>query len=211
MNKRRAWVHEDHSRIGGLKPTEDFPFPTVQYSWSISLKRDNSTMINKIFISQSGEKSRKYAEAIKLWFEEIFDKGVTVFVSSQIRSGSNWPARLKSELKEVSMSFICLTEQSIKSDWVMFEAGALSMSYGNEFVCPLLIDIALDQVPGPLKNLQCVRLHDKNSFYQFLNDVNELLDTSVKKSTEDLNKLFEKNWFFAGSCGVKQSKLTLVA
>ncbi len=153
-------------------------------------------MENKIFISQSGEKARKYAEVLKRWFEDVFDSQVSVFVSStNIRAGSNWLANLKKELKDTSIGFICLTKHSLKSEWVMFEAGALSINRGDEVVCPLLIDIAHEQVPDPLNKFQCTRLHDPASFYKFLRDINAVLDTSARKSEKDLKTLFENHWW----------------
>lgn len=79
-----------------------------------------------LFISWSGGKSHRLAAAMKEWLESHFPDEITAFVSSEIEKGRQWFPAVESQLRKADAGLVCLTPESLKSDWVAFEAGALA-------------------------------------------------------------------------------------
>lgn len=81
----------------------------------------------RVFISWSGGRSHRLARVMKEWLEECFSgQGISAFVSSEIPKGSLWFSAVNVELQQADAGLVCLTAQSLHSEWVLFEAGALS-------------------------------------------------------------------------------------
>jgi len=83
---------------------------------------------NKIFITWSGTNSKKIAKELKYVFENhIFNgTGLNCFVSDvDIASGTDWFAKIKSELLSCKLCIICVTKENLKAPWIYFEAGAM--------------------------------------------------------------------------------------
>src|SRR5579859_5009320 len=95
----------------------------------------------KIFISWSGESSRKIAIALKEWLPDVFVLLDTATWMSEhdIDAGARWAHRLSQVLEEAKFGIICLTRENQKSPWVLFEAGALAKSVQESRVIPYLI------------------------------------------------------------------------
>jgi TIR domain len=81
----------------------------------------------RLFISWSGGRSHHLAVVLKEWLETHFSQyGISVFVSSEIKKGSLWLPAVNAELQRADAGLVCLTAKSLDSEWVLFEAGALS-------------------------------------------------------------------------------------
>jgi hypothetical protein len=78
----------------------------------------------RLFISWSGGRSHRLATVLKEWLEAHFaDQGISVFVSSEIKKGSLWLPTVTDELQQADAGLVCLTAQSLHSQWLLFEAG----------------------------------------------------------------------------------------
>lgn len=109
----------------------------------------------KVFISWSGDLSRAVAELLHDWLPSVIQT-IDPFVSTEsIEKGSRWAAQLAVNLKASAFGIICLTQDNLQSPWMTFEAGALSEGLSADRVCPLLVDVAADDVQGPLAGFQC--------------------------------------------------------
>jgi hypothetical protein len=103
-----------------------------------------------VFISWSGDLSKKVATAVKIWVENTL-QNVSAFMSHEdIDKGSFWFNSVSDILKETSIGILCLTSENKKSPWILFEAGALSKGLSKSRVCPLLIDLQHSDVGQPL-------------------------------------------------------------
>src|SRR5450631_3221002 len=60
-------------------------------------------------------------------------------------------------LQSAKAGIICLTPSNLRSEWILFEAGALSKTIQNTFVCPLLIGLEPAEIKGPLAQFQTTR------------------------------------------------------
>ena len=78
--------------------------------------------------------------------------------SADIDKGARWSTDVAGRLQSAKAGIICITPSNLHSDWVLFEAGALSKTLENTFVCPLLVGIEPTEVKGPLAQFQATRV-----------------------------------------------------
>jgi hypothetical protein len=143
----------------------------------------------KVFISWSGRTSQLVAEAMRSWLPLILHS-VKPFVSTEdIGKGQNWNARLTRELSDTSFGLVIVTRANAHSEWLHFEAGALSNSLPEASVCPVLVDLVQADVPGPLSQFQCTTL-DHNDLRKLIRSINQGRG-SDGLPTSTLDKTFE--------------------
>jgi hypothetical protein len=111
----------------------------------------------EVFISWSGERSKCVAEALRNWIPKIINAVLPWLSSADIDKGARWSADVASKLESSKVGIICLTPSNVHSDWILFEAGALSKILKNTFVCPLLIGMEPSDIKGPLAQFQATR------------------------------------------------------
>ena len=110
----------------------------------------------KVFISWSGDASRPLAEALGDWLPRVLQYVQPFVSSSDTEKGVRWATVVSKELAETQIGIICLTPDNLKSEWILFEAGALSKEVERGKVCPLLFfGIEASDVTGPLALFQC--------------------------------------------------------
>ena len=109
----------------------------------------------KVFISWSGEKSKKVAQIFRDWLPTVI-QAIEPFVSSEdIEKGSRWNTDIAQELKESSFGLICVTKENLSAPWLNFEAGALSKTIDNTYVAPILLDLKPSDLKGsPISQFQ---------------------------------------------------------
>lgn len=90
------------------------------------------------------------------------------------------------------MGILCVTRDNLHSDWILFEAGALSKSLQKSHVCPILFGIKNTDLAGPLKQFQTTEF-EKADFHKLLNVINgQMGDNKLPSKTLDL--VFDKWW-----------------
>jgi hypothetical protein len=111
-----------------------------------------------LFISWSGGRSHRLAATMKAWLESQFPDEITAFVSSDIEKGRQWFPAVESQLRNADAGLVCLTPESLESDWVAFEAGALAtavaLKKGEARIFTYLLDLSPASLPGPLTAYQ---------------------------------------------------------
>ena len=110
----------------------------------------------------SGERSHRLATVLMKWLKAHFeDQGITVFLSSDIKKGSLWFPTVRKELRRADAGLICLTPQSLNSEWLLFEAGELSTAVarkrGEARIFTYLLGVKPTDLPGPLSVYQSTR------------------------------------------------------
>ncbi len=108
----------------------------------------------KVFISWSGEKSRLVAIGLKAFLQDVNQRIIAWFSDTDIKAGDRWGNELASRLESSNYGIICVTQESLQSPWVLFEAGALGKVVTGSKVCPYLIDLTRKQLTGPLSQFQ---------------------------------------------------------
>ena len=126
----------------------------------------------EVFISWSGDRSGKVAEALRDWLPSVI-QSVTPFTSaSDIDKGSRWPNDLAIHLEEAQFGLICLTQENLVAPWLLFEAGALSKSIENSHAVPYLFGVSQAQLQGPLAQFQAASA-DKDSTLDVIRSINQ--------------------------------------
>jgi hypothetical protein len=80
----------------------------------------------KVFISWSGDTSKLLAAEIRDWLPNMLSYVKPFFSPEDIQKGANWAQEISAELKQTGFCVIALTRESLNSNWIMFEAGAIS-------------------------------------------------------------------------------------
>jgi len=145
----------------------------------------------KVFISWSGEPSKKIAEEIKKWIKYVI-QSVEPFVSSEdIEKGSRWSGDIAKQLENTNFGLLCVTKDNYKAPWLLFEAGALSKAMDESFVVPLLFGLEPSDLSGsPLLQFQTVHFAKKEDFKKLIQTINNKID----KPIDNLDEIFEK-WY----------------
>lgn len=148
----------------------------------------------KVFISWSGEFSKKLASEIKNWIEQCI-QSVEAFVSSEdIEKGDTWSTRLTNELSDTNYGIVCLTSENVSAPWIHFEAGALSKMVDSR-VSAIATDIQVGDIKGPLSRFQNTKLEEQDML-QLLQSINSAIEKNGEKSltTEKLEASFKAFW-----------------
>lgn len=146
----------------------------------------------KVFISWSGAHSKKLGEAIRDWLPGVLQAVTPYFTPSDIEKGSRWSTDISKELSESQIGILCITQDNIHNDWILFEAGALSKSLEKTHVCPILFGITNTDLTGPLKQFQTTEF-DKSDIQKLLGVINKRLEDR-KLPQKTLDTVFEKWW-----------------
>lgn len=145
-----------------------------------------------VFISWSGERSRAAAEALRGWLPKIINALKPWLSSEDIDKGARWGTDVASRLEAAKASIICLTHSNLHSDWILFEAGALSKTLQNTFVCPFLIDLEPSDVKPPLSQFQATKAQ-KQDVLKLLKTLNSALAADALLESH-IDEAFEVWW-----------------
>ncbi len=112
----------------------------------------------KVFISWSGKRSKALAVALKEWLPLILQYVKPWVSDKDISAGERWAQAIAGELESSNFGILCITPENIRSEWILFEAGALSKSMMDAKVIPLLFDLELSDLTGPLSQFQALKV-----------------------------------------------------
>ncbi|EMB0011973.1 TIR domain-containing protein [Pseudomonas aeruginosa] len=146
----------------------------------------------KVFISWSGPLSKKLAEAIRDWLPGVIQMVNPYFTPSDIEKGGRWSTDIAKELSSSEVGVLCITRDNIHSDWILFEAGALSKSLEKSHVCPILFGINNADLAGPLKQFQTTEFN-RSDFFKLITVINGRLGEG-KLPPKTLETVFDKWW-----------------
>jgi molybdopterin converting factor small subunit len=145
----------------------------------------------KIFLSWSGESSRRVARALHEWLPFVLRYAEPWFSDVDIAAGARWSTELATQLEGTRFGVICLTQENLSAPWILFEAGALSKAVLRSSVFPYLLDVHSSELSGPLAQFQSKRA-EKTATFELVSSINKHADTP--ESTERLREFFEVFW-----------------
>jgi hypothetical protein len=149
-------------------------------------------MASKVFISWSGDLSKKLAEEVRLWLPGVLQFVKPYFTPNDIEKGTRWSAEIANELVTSNAGIICLTKDNINKPWILFEAGALSRNFDKANVCTILFNLDNADLTGPLTCFQATKF-DKPDFKKLLITINNT-STEFKLESGVLNDVFDMWW-----------------
>jgi hypothetical protein len=144
-----------------------------------------------IFISWSGPRSHAVALALHRWLPKIVN-AFKPWLSSEIEKGTRWRTDIAGRLQDARAGIICLTPSNLHSDWILFEAGALSKQIENTYVCTLLVELEPTDVKDPLAQFQATKL-TKKEIFELLRTLNNSLG-ELQLSDSHIQEAFDVWW-----------------
>lgn len=148
---------------------------------------------NNVFISWSGERSKRVAEALREWLPNVLQAAKPWLSRSDIEKGARSLDEIGRALEAMKVGIICLTPENLTAEWILFEAGALSKTQDAKTrVCTyLLFGLQHENVRPPLGMFHGTTA-DKEDTRKLVHTINKHLDVNV--TDERLDKTFEKWW-----------------
>jgi hypothetical protein len=146
----------------------------------------------RVFISWSGDLSNKLADAFNKWLPNAFQAVQTYFTPDDIAKGARWGNEIAKELESTDVGVLFITRDNIGSQWMLYEAGALSKHLDNSRVCPVIFGIKHSDLPGPLRQYQATEFRQAD-FRKLLKTVSNAAGES-KLPDSVLERVFEKWW-----------------
>lgn len=88
-----------------------------------------------------------------------------------VQAGERWANSVATELQNCNVGIVCVTSENLTSEWLHFEAGALSKSINDGAVITALLDLDIKDVAGPLTQFQMKKL-DKGGVLDIARAIN---------------------------------------
>ena len=146
----------------------------------------------KVFVSWSGHLSQKIGETIKDWLPAVLQTVKPYFTPSDIEKGSRWSADISKELEQSKIGIFIFTKENLESQWMIFEAGAISKTIDSSKVCPILFGLDNSDFKGPLTQFQTSQFN-KTDFKKLIRTINNNL-SDAKLEDKVLDDVFEMWW-----------------
>lgn len=144
-----------------------------------------------VFVSWSGEQSKAIADALTTWLSSFFP-GLDVWMSEKdIQAGERWEISLAKQLEGASFGILCLTPDNIRSEWLIFEAGAMSKALNDSLVVPFRFALKATDVGPPLSQFQGVDA-DQEGTFRLVKSIHRAVSSPIKD--QDLPYVFNKWW-----------------
>jgi hypothetical protein len=112
--------------------------------------------------------------------------------AEDISAGMRWSPAIADELAIAHFGIICVTHENVDAPWLQFEAGALSKTLTNAYVCPYVFGLTPAEIKGPLAQFQGVRA-DREGTQHLLRALNTAADKE-QLSASQLDQTFRVWW-----------------
>jgi hypothetical protein len=146
----------------------------------------------KVFISWSGDRSKKVAELLDDWIQCVIQAVNPWMSSKDIDRGALWFSEITDQLANTSIGIVCLTKENKTKPWILFESGALAKGLTSNRVCTFLIDLAPTDLENPLAQFNHT-FPVRDSVWELVRTINlTLKEAALKESV--LSKVFDTYW-----------------
>lgn len=146
----------------------------------------------KVFISWSGERSRRIAELLDNWIQCVIQAVDPWMSSKDIDRGALWFTEISDQLSTTTVGIVCLTKENKNKPWILFESGALAKGLSSNRVCTFLIDLIPTDLENPLAQFNHT-LPNRDSLWELVRTINlTLKERALKESV--LEKVFTTYW-----------------
>lgn len=145
----------------------------------------------KVFISWSGERSHSLGDALHDWIPLVLHYVEPWLSQADIEAGQRWAEQVAKELETSNFGVICVTRENVSTPWVLFEAGALAKSMQGSRVIPLLLDLEVRDITGPLAQFQAKKV-ERTGMLEVIQSLNQLATHPVPD--DRITQLFDALW-----------------
>lgn len=147
----------------------------------------------EVFISWSGELSKRIGEKIRSWLPKVLQHVDPYFTPEDIDKGALWDREISKKLETCAVGLFLFTPENIfnPSPWMHFEAGALAKHVEEARICSVLFQVNRGNLPGNINRYQ-ITPFERKDFFQLISTLNQKADR--KLSAEVLEDIFENWW-----------------
>jgi hypothetical protein len=145
----------------------------------------------RVFISWSGERSRKVGLALHDWLPNVLHSVKPWMSEIDIDRGSLWFGDLSTSLDAGGFGILCMTRDNLLAPWLYFEEGCLCKSLAKARVCPYLLDVVVLDLEPPLRPFNAA-LADKNHTHELVQSINR--NSAEPLPEERVTASFDKWW-----------------
>lgn len=131
--------------------------------------------MTQIFISWSGGVGQKVGAALHEWLPAVIQE-LNPFFSPQIDKGTFWHNEISNNLEAANFGIVCITEESVRSPWLHYEAGALSQKLKTREeprVALFLHKVEYASLTPPLQALQGTKSEIEQSVWDLVVTINK--------------------------------------
>lgn len=148
----------------------------------------------KVFISWSGENSKKIATYLHDWIPTILQNVRPYMSSENIEKGERWSQDIAQQLQDTDFGIVCVTPDNITAPWILFESGALSKSMEDGRVWPIIFGLSpSDLSKSPLLQFQLTQFGSED-IRKLLVSMNNAAPEPERVSTDLLGRVFLRGW-----------------
>lgn len=148
----------------------------------------------KVFISWSGDRSRRVAEYMQSWVRCVIQASRPWVSSHDIESGALWITEINSQLQDTAVGIICLTQANKDNPWILFESGALAKGLSTSRVCTILIDLEPSHIKDPLAQFNHTDPKSKESMWKLVKTINSSQAQEQWIAEAILRQIFDTYW-----------------
>jgi TIR domain-containing protein len=146
----------------------------------------------EVFISWSGPQSEAVAVALRGWLPLVINALKPWLSSADMDKGTRWRTEVAAHLEQSKAGVICLTPSNTQAEWLLFEAGALSKTVANTFVCVLLVGLGPSDITGPLAQFQATKA-EQADLLKMVKTLNRALDKEALDESQ-VQEAFDALW-----------------
>jgi hypothetical protein len=146
----------------------------------------------KLFVSWSGQSSQSIANEMRKWFPLILPAVQPFITTTDIDKGAQWQGTIREELQQSDFGIVILTKENIASQWLAFEAGALSKHLEGR-AATILCGIGHADIKPPLSMFQGT-IFGETDFRKLITDINGAVPPPDRRSEEHFDELFPMLW-----------------
>lgn len=147
----------------------------------------------KVFISWSGDRGKVIATGLRSWIGDVLQKVEPWLSSEDIDPGTRWNTELADQLEKTHFGIICLTPESARAPWVLFEAGALAKTLGSSRVCPYVFQLEPTDLQQPLAQFDAVQA-TRSGTLKLIRGINHALGDEGSVADDRLLRCFDRWW-----------------
>lgn len=145
----------------------------------------------KVFVSWSGKRSQELALALREWLPLVLHYVEPWVSEKDIAAGERWAETIAKELEGSNFGIICVSRENLDSSWLMFETGSLAKKFESSRVIPLLLDLEIIDISGPLAQFQAKKV-DKEGLAGVIESINRVSSEPIPEPRA--KQLFEALW-----------------
>lgn len=146
-----------------------------------------------IFISWSTDRGKALARTLREALPRFDEDWIPWMSEDDLKPGEPWSEELLARAAESNIGIICITPESLRRPWVIFEAGAIFGGPGKSLIFPYLLDVCEEDLGNPLElfNATCATSEEDNEKM-----LARIAEDQHGEEQDDVAKKFEVWWAY---------------